>query len=62
MTGNPYRQTNWPAPYRTAVRPKSGVFKEPTRERITYSLRALGRWEGKASVTTNEVRTASASG
>lgn len=53
---------NWPAPFGTAVRPKSGASKEPAGERITYSLRARGRWEGEASVTTNEVRAASASG
>lgn len=44
----------------TAVRSKLGVSEEPTGERITYSLRALGRGEGEASVTGNEVRAASA--
>lgn len=43
-----------------AVRSKLGVSEEPTGERITYSLRALGRGEGEASVTANEVRAASA--
>lgn len=32
-----------PAPFGAAVRPEVGVSKEPTGERITYFLRALGR-------------------
>lgn len=46
----------------TAMRPKPRVSKELTRESITYSLRALGKGEGEASVTVNESRAVSASG
>lgn len=62
MTESPTDKLDWPAPLGTAVRPRAGASKEPTGERITYSLRALGRWEGDAAVKTNEVRAAFASG
>lgn len=62
LTESPTDKPDWPAPFGAAVRPKAGVSKEPTGERITYSLWALGRWEGGSSVKTDEVRAASASG
>lgn len=62
LTESPTDKPDWPAPSGTTMRPKAGVSKELTGERITYSVRALGRWEGGSSVKTDEVRATSASG